>query len=317
MSFGDVIRSAGSPSSEPSGIGGDSNTIWHADKNVDRIYELNTVDFSVIRSSASPGSNPGDVGGDSNTIWHCENIIYELSTVDFSVIRSGSLPGYPFGVGGDSNVIWYSSYAVGAKLYELSTIDFSVIKSRSSVWNAKGIGGTTNAIWHCDSNLKRIYELSTVDLSVIQYTSAPATYPIGIGGNLNTIWHCDNLARRVYELDSDVNLPPVANCNGPYEGITDEAIIFDGSGSIDPDGTIVLYEWDFGDSKTGVGVNANHTYTVADTYTVVLTVTDDGGLTDDDTTVATISEAVAVDDSIPDAFTFGRIGKKRRHRVEV
>lgn len=111
------------------------------------------------------------------------------------------------------------------------------------------------------------------------------------------------------------NLPPVADAGGPYTGNVGSEVSFDGSGSTDHDGTIVLYEWDFGDSETGVGVNANHIYTVASTYTVVLTVTDDGGLTDIDTTVATISEAVI--EGIPDVFTFGRIGKKRRHRIEV
>ncbi len=61
------------------------------------------------------------------------------------------------------------------------------------------------------------------------------------------------------------------------------------STSVDPDGTIATYAWNFGDNTTGTGVTATHSYTTAGTYTVTLTVTDNGGLTGtkSDTVVAT------------------------------
>ena len=53
---------------------------------------------------------------------------------------------------------------------------------------------------------------------------------------------------------------------------------FDGSNSYDTDGgTIVSYEWNFGDGNTGTGVTASHTYTTEKTYRVRLTVTDNDG----------------------------------------
>jgi chitodextrinase len=57
------------------------------------------------------------------------------------------------------------------------------------------------------------------------------------------------------------------------------AVTVDGSGSYDPDGTIVSCEWAFGDGSNATGVNATHTYTAAGTYTIVLTVTDNDGNT--------------------------------------
>ncbi len=79
------------------------------------------------------------------------------------------------------------------------------------------------------------------------------------------------------------NLPPAASFPAP--SCTDLACSFNGSGSSDSDGTIVDYAWTFGDpnsgsANTGSGPAPSHTFSAAGTYTVVLTVTDDGGATD-------------------------------------
>ena len=54
---------------------------------------------------------------------------------------------------------------------------------------------------------------------------------------------------------------------------------FDGSGSHDPDGTVVRYDWSFGDgtSAANAGPTPNHIYAAPGSYTVTLTVTDDAG----------------------------------------
>jgi len=55
---------------------------------------------------------------------------------------------------------------------------------------------------------------------------------------------------------------------------------FRGAGSSDPDGTIVSWVWDFGDGTFGSGETVTNSYGANGTYTVTLTVTDDGGLSD-------------------------------------
>ena len=69
--------------------------------------------------------------------------------------------------------------------------------------------------------------------------------------------------------------------------------------STDPDGQVVKWEWDFGDGAKSTERNPTHKYTAKGKYTVKLTVTDDGGLTD------TATEAVLVGIKPPVAnFTF-------------
>ncbi len=80
----------------------------------------------------------------------------------------------------------------------------------------------------------------------------------------------------------------MADANGPYKGTVNVSLGFDGSASSDADGTIVSYDWDFGDGSTGTGVKPMHTYISGGTFTIVLTVTDDAGTTGKAYSTATI-----------------------------
>lgn len=71
-----------------------------------------------------------------------------------------------------------------------------------------------------------------------------------------------------------VNQPPVAAFTPTATGLT---VTVDGSASSDPDGTIASYAWNFGDGATGTGATAAHAYAAGGTYTLALTVTDNGG----------------------------------------
>jgi PKD repeat protein/uncharacterized protein YraI len=85
-------------------------------------------------------------------------------------------------------------------------------------------------------------------------------------------------ATQIVQVD-EPNLPPTATISGPASGLIGETLSFDGSGSSDSDGRIVSYAWDFGDEITGSGITVTHSYIATGSYTVTLTVTDNGGLT--------------------------------------
>ena len=91
-----------------------------------------------------------------------------------------------------------------------------------------------------------------------------------------------------------VNIPPVAIITEIREQIEDnifcegEQLTFDATGSYDPDGSIISYQFDFGDNSSLISSSpvVQHTYSgITDTQTffVVLTVKDNLGATDTDT----------------------------------
>jgi PKD repeat protein/uncharacterized protein YgiM (DUF1202 family) len=102
----------------------------------------------------------------------------------------------------------------------------------------------------------------------------------------------DSATQTVRVDEPVINQPPTAVINGPTSGLVGEALSFDGSGSSDDDGHIVSYTWDFGDGTTGSGVDVAHSYGAAGSYTVTLTVTDDGGLSDSATQTIQINEII-------------------------
>ena len=72
--------------------------------------------------------------------------------------------------------------------------------------------------------------------------------------------------------------PTAAFTSSPSDPVVNQAVNFNASGTrAAPGHTIKSYEWDFGDGVFGSGITTTHTYGLARSYVVVLTVTDDSG----------------------------------------
>lgn len=77
-------------------------------------------------------------------------------------------------------------------------------------------------------------------------------------------------------VDGSINAAFTAQ---PASGRPPLEVSFDASASSDQDGTIISYEWDFGDGQSDEGLTTTHTYTSIGTYSVLLKVSNDAGAT--------------------------------------
>jgi hypothetical protein len=127
--------------------------------------------------------------------------------------------------------------------------------------------------------------VATASLTLNQTPSQYYYVEYGFDGDRDYLPYYDSVQLEI------INIPPVADIGGPYTGNEGSPITFNGSGSYDPDGTIVDYSWDFGDGSPAVNGTATptHTYTSAGTYTVTLNVTDDSGAIDTDTATVEVA----------------------------
>lgn len=88
------------------------------------------------------------------------------------------------------------------------------------------------------------------------------------------------------------NRLPIARAGADQTAVAGHAVALNASTSIDPDGWLVSYQWDFGDNSTSgplAGPITAHTYNVPGAYTVTLRVTDNcNGTSAPDTMIVTV-----------------------------
>lgn len=89
------------------------------------------------------------------------------------------------------------------------------------------------------------------------------------------------------ELSVFINAPAVAKAGNDCKGAIEEILLFDAGNSYDTDGTLISYNWDFGDGVRSPGKQISHAFQKSGVYNVILTVQDDSE-TDSDTSSDTL-----------------------------
>jgi PKD repeat protein len=102
-------------------------------------------------------------------------------------------------------------------------------------------------------------------------------------------------------VGSAMQAPVAAASANVTSGVAPLTVAFSSVGSRDPDGTIVGYNWNFGDGTANSSEpNPSHVYTSAGTFTATLTVTDNSGLTATSSVSISVQAAPSVDIFVDD-----------------
>lgn len=103
-------------------------------------------------------------------------------------------------------------------------------------------------------------------------------------------------------VEPPVNVAPTAS----FTVVCDDLTCAFTDTSRDDDGTIAAWSWTFGDGESATAQNPSHTYAAEGTYTVGLTVTDDGAAT------GSATQTVTVTVPVPGGITLSAVGIKIR-----
>ncbi len=160
-------------------------------------------------------------------------------------------------------------------------------------------GSIIQYAWDCTNN-------GVINVTSGSPTAATCTYA-GVGSFTIRLRVTDNNGATATNTTSVsvTNTLPTANAGGPYTaGIPNVPLPLDGSGSFDPDGSVVSWQWDCTNdgSFDANGQFASCTYSAGGGYSLRLRVTDDdGGVNEQITTVGVATKTVLfVSDSTTD-----------------
>jgi PKD repeat protein len=148
------------------------------------------------------------------------------------------------------------------------------------------------------NNANRTHDVTADDFSWASETSSSFIFSRTFNSVEEVLYHCTvhsapgrniNTSQngRINVIEGAQNQAPTAafssTCTDLGCNFTDQ--------STDSDGSIASWSWDFGDGSMSSAQNPGHSYAAAGTYTVSLSVTDDGGTSDFTSSMVMVTES--------------------------
>ncbi len=262
-------------------------------------YHTNDIAYGNFKDGFSIEGN-----ATGTSVFNCIAVDNGLTTNEFNLWVEGSSQA---GFASNDNIFWNSTSQApikyGTTIYPLLSayVAASGRDSRSLQQDPRFVNSSSG-------NFHLIPGSPAIDNGNSSVANWPATDAEGNArtddpGSANTgLGPVDYADRGSLEFQPTGLAPLAVLVADPAVATAPAEITLDASGSSDPDGSIVSYEFDFGDGVSAApqaGPIATHTYT-AGTYNAIVTIMDDIGLTARDTVVVVSNAApIAVLNATP------------------
>ncbi|MFT5138455.1 MAG: PKD repeat protein [Rhodothermales bacterium] len=240
-------------------------------------FDLVYVGLSLFDANQQPLAQSGSTP-DANG-FHLLPPFFDMEHLNFMYSHKDStaIPWESFGTGGANQCPYHAdhgaSYNPGLHMDAQDPVDF-----HDGLFN--GLHIRTQKYWPSDVD---DYEVN-VEFTALEGVAScvQATALFASGDSAISEWgSCSALP----------NQPPVAAMTWSCQGFD---CSFDGGPSSDVDGTVISYDWDFGDGTFGTGATPNHSYASAGSRQVTLTVTDDDAAANNVDETVSVTEPLLV-----------------------
>ncbi|MCP4876116.1 MAG: PKD domain-containing protein, partial [Gammaproteobacteria bacterium] len=225
--------------------------------------------FGFSGGISSYSGNPAVNGGNTCTLCHSGGLIPALNLNGPLNLQPGAIGTYTLSLsGGQANTGGLDVSADGGSL--ISTLSSTKILAGELTHSQRATAsGDGSVSWNFDW----------------QAPISPGSYTLfaaGLSSNGDNSTGGDGAVSASQNVDVFSGAPesPTAIIKAPLTVAVNATVSFDGSSSFDPDGTINLYAWDFGDGNIASGAQAINNFIDPGIYTVRLSVTDNDNLTD-------------------------------------
>jgi murein DD-endopeptidase MepM/ murein hydrolase activator NlpD/PKD repeat protein len=240
-------------------------------------FDLVYVGLSLFDSNQQPLVQPGDIPNANGYYVTPPFFDMELWNFQYSHKDSTNFPWDNFGAAGADECPYHAdhgaSYSANVHMDQQDPADF-----HEGLFN--GLHVRIQKYWPSD------VDDYTVDLDFLALQGdaacVQATAIFASGDSSFAEWgNCSGAP----------NQSPAADMSWSCQGFNCD---FNGQPSIDPDGSIVSYDWDFGDGNNAAGIAPSNSYAAAGSYQVTLTVTDNDGASNNVIETVSVTELLLV-----------------------
>jgi len=203
---GTVVQSFPSPGSKPSGLTWDGHSLWNADLEEDRLYQIDPQSGQIIHSIPAPGGTPTGLAWDGQYLWCADNTsgqerLYRLKPSDGGVVSSFPSPGpSPRGITFAEGYLWCQDSG-RRHIYKLDPSSGAVLDTLPTPYAyARGLTWDGRYLWSTDRHKAEIYLIDPERKKVIFLIPAPGTYSYGLAWDGEFLWHADYETRRIYKI---------------------------------------------------------------------------------------------------------------------